>query len=268
MENCCTAKVPASTPSPENADSPEEVSNKREYLQMVGSLMYLAVVSRPDIAFAVGKAGRKMQSPTEGDLNEVKRIFRYIKSEPKLEPKYSRHGNNQLIGYADSDWATNQDNRRSTTGYVFTLGGAAISWSSKKQASVALSTTEAEYMALSAANQEALYLRALLRDLKHEQTEPTKIYQDNQGTIKLAENAIVSKRSKHIDVRYHFVRENIIAKNITLEYKKTQEMLADCLTKAVGKNVLDRCLPGIFGSFRLRGSVESQPHNQRELQWE
>jgi hypothetical protein len=140
-----------------------------------------------------------------------------------------------LRGYADSDWAGDKKSRKSTTGYIFLLGGAAISWSSKKQNSVALSSTEAEYMAACATVQKVIYLRTLLSDLREEQKEASTLYQDNQSAIAMGNNFISNKRSKHISIKYHFVKE-----------KKTTKMIADCLIKPVEKQVMNRLLPKIF----------------------
>ena len=156
------------------------------------------------------------------------------------------------------DWGGDTGKRKSTSGYVFIFEGAAISWCSKRQPTVALSSTEAEYMAVCGATQEAFYLRALLLDLGYKQEMPTIIYQDNQGSIAMLRNAIISQRTKHIDIKYHFVREKVEEKQITLEYIPIKKMVADCLTKPVTKNVYEQAQIHMFGksmSFRLRESV-------------
>jgi hypothetical protein len=206
------------------------------------------VISRPDIAYAVSRAGQVMANPTAEDFQAVKRILRYLQGTKEVGIQYSKGGNIELRGYADSNWAGDKKSRKSTTGYIFLLGGTAISWSSKKQNSVALSSTEAEYMAACAAVQEAIYLRTLLLDLREEQKEASTLYQDNQGAIAMGNNSISNKRSKHISIKYHFVREKVKEKEIKLEYKETTKMIADCLTKPVGKQVMNRLLPKIFGN--------------------
>jgi len=128
---------------------------------------------------------------------------------------------------------------------------------SKKQSIVALSSTEAEYISTSTAIQEAIHLRKLLSDLGHTQKHPTTIYVDNQGAIKIANNPIANRRTKHIDVRYHYTREKIEQKEIKLEYLPTTEMLADILTKPVGKNIHRKLVPRITGDSRLRGGIRT-----------
>ena len=136
------------------------------------------------------------------------------------------------------------DTRRSTTGFVFILFGGAVSWSSKRQATVAASTTEAEYIAMAAAVREALWLRQLLKDLAMG-VDTVDIFADNQSAIKLVKNPVVSNRSKHIDVVYHFARERVARKDVKIAYVKTNDMLADMLTKPVEKAKLDLCKQGI-----------------------
>jgi len=143
--------------------------------------------------------------------------------------------NHDLVGYSDADWAGDIDSRRSTTGYLFTIGGVPVSWKSKRQATVALSTAEAEYMALSAATQEVVWLRKFLKNFEIEQSEATVIFEDNQGCIALAKNPVAHERTKHIDIRYHFIREQIEENTIDVKYLPTEEMLADLLTKGMTK---------------------------------
>ncbi|KAG6590645.1 RxLR effector candidate protein [Phytophthora cinnamomi] len=139
-----------------------------------------------------------------------------------------------VAGYSDADWAGDIESRRSTSGYAFMMNGGCISWRSKKQRTVALSSTEAEYMALSEATQEAVWLKVFLRELgEMASDEAIKIYEDNQGSIALAKNPEFHKRTKHIDIRYHFVREKVEDGQVVLEYCSTKDMLADIMTKAI-----------------------------------
>ena len=172
--------------------------------------------------------------PTEAHLTAVKRIFRYLKGTVNLSLQYQARGG-ALIGYADSDWASDLDNRHSTTGNVFLMSGGAVSWISQKQATVALSTAEAENVALGSATQETIWLRRLMTDLRVSQVKPTVIREDNQGAIAMAKNPVGHKRTKHIDIKHHFVREAVDAGTITLEYCETKQMLADILTKPLPK---------------------------------
>ncbi|GAB4814241.1 hypothetical protein N2152v2_001287 [Parachlorella kessleri] len=145
----------------------------------------------------------------------------------------------KLESYCDADYAGDLDTRRSTTGYVFLLGGGAISWSSRLQPTVAVSTTEAEYMAAAYAIKEALWLKTLLAELALE--DSITIFADNQSAIKLLKNPVFSMRSKHIDVIYHFARERVIRKDITFKYVSTDKMVADALTKPLPAAKLEYC---------------------------
>ena len=135
--------------------------------------------------------------------------------------------------------------RRSTSGNVFLLGGGAITWSSRKQSSVALSTVEAEYMALSVATQEAVWLRHLQEELGVTETGATLIYEDNQGAISMAKNHVFHKRTKHVQIRYHFVREAVEQGTIILEYCRTDDMLADSFTKGLARDKFEKLRAGI-----------------------
>jgi hypothetical protein len=138
-----------------------------------------------------------------------------------------------LFGYADADWASDINDRKSTSGYVFTLGGGAISWSSKKQTTVALSSTEAEYIAGAHAAKEAIWLRQLLTELGQDMSFPTTLHVDNQSAIAIARNPEFHKRTKHIDVRYHYLRQVIDNGSLQLKYTPTQEQVADVFTKGL-----------------------------------
>ena len=136
-----------------------------------------------------------------------------------------------MISYSDSDYARDRDTRRSTSGNLFLLGDGAVTWCSRRQTSVALSTIEAEYMALSQATQEAVWLRTLLEDLRKESQSPTTIMEDNQGVISTALNPVFHRKTKHIHIRYHYVRESIADNIIDVIYCPSAEMTADALTK-------------------------------------
>jgi hypothetical protein len=220
-------------------DSPPLDKEKFRYSELVGSLMYLSVCTRPDITQAVGALARYMANPTENHWEAGKGVLRYLAGTEKIGIKFGpeKFG---VIGYADADYAGDIDTRRSTTGYVFLLNGGAISWSSRLQPTVAASTTEAEYMAAAFAVKEALWLRKLMKDLGQE--VPTmKIYGDNQSALKLLKNPIASSRSKHIDVIYHFARERVERNEVCFSYINTEEMVADILTKSLPENKFEKC---------------------------
>jgi hypothetical protein len=164
----------------------------------------------------------------------VKRILRYLKG--TLDMKLCLGGNDiNMRGYCDADWGGDLDTRRSTTGYVFFIGDGAISWNSKRQPTVALSTTEAEYMATTQAAKEAIWLRQLMADVGCVQGGATTIMSDNQGSIALAKNPKHHSRTKHIDVQHHFIREVVEDEVVELRYCRTQDMVADVLTKALAR---------------------------------
>ena len=213
------------------------------YSQLVGSLMYLAVTTRPDISYAVGALARYMSCPTTTHWQAAKGVVRYLAGTTSYGIIYSGESV-EFTGYSDADYAGDIDTRRSTTGYVFIMNGGAISWQSKRQPTVAASTSEAEYMAAAAAVKEGLWLRKLLADLDIP-TGTISIMADNQSAIKLLRNPISSIRSKHIDVVHHFARERVMRKEVAFHYVKTQDMVADVLTKAVPEVTHKRCCDGM-----------------------
>ena len=205
------------------------------YQSIVGSLLYAAITTRPDIAQAVGVVSKFCANPTQSHLTAAKRILRYLKGTIYRGLSYKKCADGNLIGYSDADWAGDVDDRHSTSGNVFLLAKGAVSWLSKKQATVALSTAEAEYVALTTATQEAIWLRRLLTDVGKPLAEPVVINEDNQGAIAMAKNPVGHARTKHIDVRYHFVREGVQDGAIILKYVATDEMIVDILTKPLPK---------------------------------
>jgi len=227
--------------------SPKTTKEKEDmqhipYREALGALMFVHQGTRPDIASALTSLGRFSANPGRAHWTALKRVFRYLKGTKNYKLLYSSKGNANLIGYSDADWAGDVDTRRSTTGYAFVLQGGAISWCSKKQSTVALSTTEAEYLAIGAACQETIWLRSLLRELDPSAiAEPTILYSDNQSAIKLSENNAYRARSKHIDTRHHFVRQQVKEGTIKLVHLNSREMTADCLTKGVFSEKLKLC---------------------------
>lgn len=201
--------------------------------------MYLMVATRPDIAFAVGVVSRYMERPTEANVNAVKRILKYVKGTINVGIKYVKGGDFELIGYSDADYAGDRMTRKSTSGYVFTIGSGAISWCSERQKSVALSTTESEYIAASGAVKELMWLKRMLSELT--KTEMTvQFNMDNQSAIRLIKNPEFHKRTKHIDVRYHFIREKYEDKEFELHFVPSDEQLADIFTKGLLKGAFQR----------------------------
>ena len=171
-----------------------------KYQEMVGSLIYAAVCTRPDIAQAVGEVSKYNAHPTEAHLTAVKRIIRYLKGTSHIKLTYQKSDNKNIIGYSDANWAGDLDNRHSTSGNVFLMGGGAISWLSKRQNVVAASTAEAEYISLFHATQEAAWLQRLITDIDNNNgILPIQVMVDNQAAIAMSKNASIKPRTKHID---------------------------------------------------------------------
>jgi transposase InsO family protein len=207
------------------------------YQRAMGSLLYLATMTRPDIAYTVNKLAQFTLSPTEQHVSAVKRLFRYVRSTSDLGITYSRIGGG-LTGFTDANWAGGnvaQDGRRSTSGYIYMLAGGPVSWSAKRQHTVATSSCEAEYIGQCNAAKEAVWLRLLLSEMGHPQDGATPIHADNQSAIALASNPEYHARSKHIDIQYHYVREKVDDQTVTFVYTPTAEMIADGLTKPLEK---------------------------------
>lgn len=214
----------------------EEIERKVPYREAVGSLMFLAVVSRPDLAYAVNSVSKFLNNHGESHWRAVKRIFAYLKGTSGYGIKYQRSETaSDLVGFSDADYAGDLETRRSTTGYIFQLAGGPITWASQRQKLVTLSTTESEYVAASAASREAIWLRKLLSDIGYLSRETTTIFVDNQSAIKLVKNPEFHKRTKHIDIRYHYIREKVEAKDIMIKYVPSEQQKADMFTKALPK---------------------------------
>ncbi|CAH9069840.1 unnamed protein product [Cuscuta europaea] len=227
------------------------------FKSLVGSLRYLTC-TRPDILFGVGLVSRFMEAPTTTHLKAGKRILRYLKGTTEYGLFYSSYDEFKLVGYSDSDWGGDIDDRKSTTGFVFYMGNTAFTWVSKKQPIVTLSTCEAEYVAATSSVCHAIWLRYILQALSMSQEEATTIFVDNKSAIALAKNPVFHDRSKHIDTRYHFIRGKIAEKEVQVEYVKTQDQVADILTKPLKHDVFAkmRNLLGVAKSS-LRGDVRN-----------
>ena len=255
MEDCKPIATPLDTKvkleklSMEEYDADASRMASVPYKSAVGSLMYAMVATRADLAFAISTVSQHMARPGWSHWMAVKRIMRYLKGTSHMRLQLGG-GHIRLMGYCDADWAGDANDRKSTTGYAFSLGEGMVSWSSKKQPTVALSTTEAEYMAASHCTREAIWLRQLLEDVGCKDVEGTLIWCDNQGAIALAKNPVHHARTKHIEVQHHFVREKVDNATITLEYCPTEDMLADVMTKALARDRHERLTRAIgIGDF-------------------
>ena len=217
----------------EKASDDAELFDEEIYQSAVGSLLYLSTRTRPDITFAVCNVSKFCIKPTKAHWTAVKRIFRYLRGTSDLGILYEKNSKS-CVGYSDADWAGDKSDRKSTSGYCFLLSGGLISWRTNKQSCVALSTAEAEYVALSSAGQEAVWLKTLLNDLKvFSIKEPMLIFEDNQSAICLAKNPRDHPKTKHISIKFHYIRELIDSGEIKVQYCPTSEMLADIFTKGL-----------------------------------
>lgn len=246
--------------------SPDDV---KLYQEMIGSLIWLMVSTRPDIAYTVSKLASYSSNPSPEHLTAVKRVFRYLAGSQRLGLTYSAtsatsatsEDDGKLIGYCDADWAgPHAEKSKSTSGYLFKLANGPISWSSKRQKSVALSSTESEYIAQAAAAQEALWLQFFLSELdihcpdgtpiaipKERQlfVEPIQINADNQGAIALSKSEDFHARSKHISIKYHFLRQHVKDQNIRFSYIPTVKQAADGFTKPLEKTAHRRFIDNL-----------------------
>uniref|UniRef100_A0A6N2MZF3 Integrase catalytic domain-containing protein n=1 Tax=Salix viminalis TaxID=40686 RepID=A0A6N2MZF3_SALVM len=217
------------------------LNSPKYYQQLVGKLIYLTI-TRPDITYAVSLVSQFMHAPTDHHLSMVKRILRYLKGTIGRGLVMSRNNHTNVMGYTDSDWAGNQLDRRSTTGYCMFVGGNLVSWKSKKQHVVARSSAEAEYRAMAAAACELVWLRSLLADMGCPSTTPMNLFCDNQAAMHIAKNPVFHERTKHIEVDCHYIRQQVQSNNITTYHVRTGDQLADVFTKAVPSSQFNRLL--------------------------
>ena len=221
--------VPGTILSKDDVGAPVDVT---KFKQAVGSLMYLTA-TRPDLMYGVSLISRYMANPKESHWAAAKRIFRYLKGTIDHGLFYQKGKKIDFTAYSDSNYAGDLDDRRSTSGSVFMMGTTAVSWASKKQPVVSLSTTEAEYIAAASCACQCIWLRRILKHLGLEEKEATKILCDNNSTIQLSKNPVLHGRSKHIAVRFHFLRDLVNEQVVQLKYCNTNEQVADVMTKAV-----------------------------------
>ena len=236
------------------AENEETYDNISLYREMVGSLIYATTCTRPDLSWVVSKLSQHLSNPTQVDLTMLKHVFRYIKGTVDNRLTFRKSSRPLMLhAYSDADWASTVSDRRSTTGYYFSLStdGPAVSWKTRKQPTVALSSCESEYMALCETAKEAIYLSNVLKDfssvLKPRVRKPVTIHVDNQGAIALGKNPVHHERSKHIDIRYHFTRECVANRTIKLTYVRSDDNTADLFTKAASRVKLSKFRKQLFG---------------------
>ncbi|KAG8500752.1 hypothetical protein CXB51_002776 [Gossypium anomalum] len=239
--------------SPQSDDEIEYMSHV-PYSSAVGSLMYAMVCSRPDLSYAVSAVSRYMANPGKEHWKAVQWILKYLRGTTDVCLQFGRTEDG-VIGYVDADFAGDLDRRRSLTGYVFTIGGCAISWKATLQTTVALSTTEAEYMAITEACKEAIWLKGLFSEL-NEDLQISTVFCDSQSAIFLTKDQMFHERTKHIDVRYHFVRDIIARGDIVVSKISTHENPADMMTKSLPITKFEHCLDlaGVSGVANLNST--------------
>ena len=233
------------------------------YGSLVGALLYAALCTRPDIAHAVNMLSRAISNPSEAHLAAAKHLLRYLSGTASLGLTYTcmqTNSANLLVPssvtlaptFCDADWGGDLATRRSTSGVIVKVNGCTVSWMSKRQAVVSLSSAEAEYMAMGSAVQEIIWLRALLSELGWPQTSaPTVLQCDNQSAIALAADDLFHSRTKHIDIRHHFLREHVRVSTVALRWVPTADQEADILTKAIGRLLFNKLRAKVLGGIQV-----------------
>ncbi|XP_046422349.1 secreted RxLR effector protein 161-like [Neodiprion virginianus] len=217
----------------------EQIENSPEvpnfpYSEGVGSVLYLGQTSRPDICYASSYLSSFNKNPKRIHVESLKHLLRYLHATKKVGLVIKNDKSDSIIGYCDADWANDVRDRKSITGYIFFYNGSAISWSTSKQKTVATSTCQAEYQALSAACSEAIWIKQLINEFDPEvAAKPVQMKVDNRSAIDLSMTASYKKNAKHIDVKHHFIREQVEDKIVEIQHVNSEDMVADYLTKSL-----------------------------------
>lgn len=229
MLDCKPSDTPAAVKPPLDANSAVPFADLQLFRSLVGSLQYLTL-TRPEISHAVNSVCQHMHSPSMANFSAVKRILRYIKGTLGHGLWFQR-GSFVISAFSDSDWAGDSTDRRSTTGYCIFLGPNLVSWSAKKQTTVARSSTEAEYRALAHTATDLSWIQQLMGELQLPIFTPFTIWCDNMSAIALAHNPVFHARTKHIEVDYHFLRDKVLQKQLHIQHIGTHDQLVDLFTK-------------------------------------
>lgn len=227
------------TPMIENIEFMKRPMNERKvdakrYRSLLGSLIYYMTGTRPDLSFAISKLAQYMTDPYESHMNALMRVLRYLKGTLEYKLRLGSKNNEGLVAYADADWAADKEDRKSMLGYVIKFHNSTIGWKTRKQQTVALSTVESELYSLSATIQESLWIKYFLKKIGIE-LDKVIINEDNTGTISLAKNKRKDGRTKHVDIKHYFITDKIKEGLVDLRYLKTEEQLADTMTKPLGR---------------------------------
>jgi Reverse transcriptase (RNA-dependent DNA polymerase)/gag-polypeptide of LTR copia-type/GAG-pre-integrase domain len=264
MQDCRTKSTPLPAGTTYSTDDAPQDDNDRHFMedkpfrQLLGCLMWIAGGTRPDIAFAVNAMSRFQQNPGPAHWRGLQHILAYLKGTLSHQLTY-RHGHGlKPIGFVDADFGGDVDTRRSTAGYVFFMAGAPVSWSSRRQPTVALSTTEAEYMGMTKAAQQSLWMHSFLSEVGLTQEFPALLYGDNNPAIALCQNEKGHSRAKHIDIRYHYIRELVKSKKLEITYVQTDKNIADIFTKALPRIIHSRLTSQLLKVVGTRGSVDAE----------
>ena len=249
MQDCKTKTIPCDVSVAQLTVDDTECSDPKFYREIVGSLIYLMTSTRPDLAYVVTFLSQFMSKPQVSHLNVAKHVLRYLKYSIDYSLTFKRCSSVELSGYCDADWATTKSfDGRSVSGFAFSLNdsGPLISWKCRKQSVVSLSSCEAEYVSVAHAIQEGLHLRQLLSDMTGQKVQPILLRVDNLSAISIAKNPITNQRSKHINVKYHFIRDYVKADDVILEFVPSQNNVADMFTKPCTREKLLRfsCIRG------------------------
>lgn len=213
--------------------------------------MYLTV-TRPDLMFVVCLLARFMSDPKAEHMLSAKRVLRYVSGTMDFGVLYKKSSVMDVVGFTDSDYARDVNDRKSTSGYVFLVNGAAICWSSRKQDIVTLSSTEAEYVAATSSACHCVWLKGILQELGVESCKCMDILCDNSSAIKLSKNPVMHRRTKHIDVRYHYLRDLVNEGAMRLMFCGTKDQVADIMTKPIKLDQFEK-LRSMLGVRRLKG---------------
>ena len=233
MQDCTSIRTPIATSSTTCIDDDEPV-DATEYRGLVGSLQYLTF-TRPDITYAVNHACQHFQAPNKAHMRVVKRILRYLKGTIHYGLRFLSQSSLTLYGFSDSDWAGCSATRRSTTGYNIYLGANLVSWCSKRQNTVARSSTEAEYRALASTAAEVTWITYLFQDIGLPMTRTPLLLGDNMSALHLTKNLLFHARTKHIEMDYHFVREKVSQGSLDIRHVPSHQQMADVFTKPLSK---------------------------------
>ena len=233
MENCNAAPTPMVNRTAHEGVGSTKAADKMRYQELLGALLFLSTRTRPDIALAVGILCRHSAEPTEEHWTALKRVLRYLKGTSSFSLLLQRTNAPKLVGYCDADWAGEIESRRSTSGTLLQLGDSVIDWRTVKQKCVALSSTEAEHLAISELCKKVLWLRTLLAELGFEDDEPTTVFSDNQGALCWLIEGV--RHAKHVSIRRNFVKEQIEDGIVKVEFCPTLKMTADIFTKPLAR---------------------------------